>query len=389
VKFSETTQGLALAGLEVAPAQVHGAIRLLPLLRRQVRGDLRLHARKGAAEISVVGTRGLAAAPEVAYCAYVPHALVMEWDPAGQPIVAHGTALGQRRQLPSRARPVHLVHRMAKREDRNRLRFLPLHLALEGYLSLHFGGPDVIWSEYSREVLARGLSPRLERVHTGAVIEGLADALRVFEIHDDQVGVLIFVADALAAADVVPHPEDYRALHHTLLADLYGELLVHYGVLYDRVGELQPPLRPARVQSLADLRGAVAAQRRSWAEAADLLARGVLHRPLRWQEVHRAGPFRLRRFLGALDLDDENHIGEAIVRDDGALEYLKTFRLSAAQARRAFLLERLAANAWSLAATAESLGTTYADLLLRLRNAGFGYLLRPHILAALDAHRRP
>lgn len=32
-------------------------------------------------------------------------------------------------------------HRLAKRRPGDRLRFLPLHLALEGYLALHFGGP--------------------------------------------------------------------------------------------------------------------------------------------------------------------------------------------------------------------------------------------------------
>ena len=31
-------------------------------------------------------------------------------------------------------------------------------VALEGYLALHFGGPSVAWSEYSREALRRGLT---------------------------------------------------------------------------------------------------------------------------------------------------------------------------------------------------------------------------------------
>ncbi len=36
--------------------------------------------------------------------------------------------------------------------------------------------------------------------------------------------------------------------------------------------------------------------------------------------------------------NEECHIGERIVREDGTLEYLKTFRLSAAQVRRAYQL---------------------------------------------------
>ena len=42
-----------------------------------------------------------------------------------------------------------------------------------------------------------------------------------------------------------------------------------------------------------------------------------------------------------LRLHEENHIGELIRRDDGSIEYLKTFRLSDVQARRAHLLQQL------------------------------------------------
>ena len=77
-----------------------------------------------------------------AYVAYVPHAFVAELDRRRQ--------ARPRRTAPSCAsRPagrsagvaLRFHRRMARREDRNRLRFLPLHLALEGYLALHFGGP--------------------------------------------------------------------------------------------------------------------------------------------------------------------------------------------------------------------------------------------------------
>ncbi|MFF8376398.1 hypothetical protein ACF07V_09750 [Streptomyces sp. NPDC015661] len=35
---------------------------------------------------------------------------------------------------------------------------------------------------------------------------GLGEALRVFELHPGQCGLLLYVTDALAAAFVVPHP---------------------------------------------------------------------------------------------------------------------------------------------------------------------------------------
>ncbi|MEZ4380944.1 MAG: hypothetical protein R3A79_06325 [Nannocystaceae bacterium] len=379
LRFTERTLGIDLSALETAPAQAYGSIRLLPLLRRDVRGDLRIHRRRYAADVTAVGVEGDAAAPTTGYFAYVPHGLIVDWDRGGQAIAARGTALARPEQLHRRTERVQLLHRMVKREGADRLRLLPLHLALEGYLSLHFGGPSVAWRDYSREALRSGLSPRVEAVRGGASIAGLEEALRLFEIHDDQVGVLVFVADALAAAHVLPHPDDYRQLHTSLLGDLFGELLYRYGLLYAEVGELQAPPSAAKPADLEALRAQVVARREAWRELSQLLAAGILDRPLRWSDVYRAGPFRLRRFVGELALEGDDHIGEAIVRDDGALEYLKTFRLSAAQSRRAFLLERLAAADWSLDRCARALSIRRGALIERLRAAGFDYLLRAHV----------
>ena len=374
MKFEDTTPGVALTGLRPAPAQQWGGVRMIPLLREHVRGDLRLFKRKDDAEVVNVGDG-------TSYHSFMPHALVLGWNDEGQPLAACGAQLrAPDARTPPRQTPV--LHRMARREDRNALRFMPLHLAMEGYLGLHFGGPDVVWSEYSREAMTRGLSPRSERSVPGLYLAGLADALRVFEIHESQVGVLVFVADALASAFVVPHPDDYRALHRTLLTDFYGELLYQYGLLHREVQSIDLRLDAAAVHDLADLRAAVAAGRREWHDHTALLSTGLLERTTRWETVHRAGPFRLRRFIGELQPDRESHIGEAIVRG-AELEYLKTYRLSAAQIRRTYLLERLAAHDWHLGRTAESLGDTLDGLMIRLRNAGFGYLLKQHILRGL------
>lgn len=375
MKFDETTPGVALTGLRPAPAQQWGGVRLVPLLRDHIRGDLRLTRRRVDARVVEVGDG-------TGYFGFMPHAFVLDWNAEGQPLVAHGAQLhapGSRNP----PRQTAVLHRMAKREDRSTLRFVPLHLAMEGFLSLHFGGPDVAWTEYSREALSRGLSPRSERSMPGLWLAGLADALRVFEIHEGQVGVLLFVADALASAFVVPHPDDYRALHRSLLADFYGELLYQYGLLHHSVQRIDLRLDAANIRSLADLRAAVQRGRDEWHEHTALLTTGLLERETHWQRVYQAGPFRLRRFIGDLVPDRESHIGEAIVRSTGELEYLKTFRLSAAQIRRAYLLGKLAAHDWHLGRAAEALGDTYQGLLVRLRNAGFGHLLKPHILRDL------
>ena len=208
----------------------------------------------------------------------VPHAFVATWTTDATPAAAYGTQLRDPAG-PGAPEGIRLTfhRRMARREDRQRLRFLPLHLALEGYLALQFGGPPIAWQEWTRQAVTRGLSPRTEASYTGAAVAGLDDALRP-----------------------------------TLLRDFYGELLFQYAHLY--------PTAP------------------------DLTAR----------------------------LDDTR-----ITDDAGRLAYLKTFRLSAAQARRGHLLSRLAAHDWNLDATAAALKTDRQGLTLRLDRAGFGHLRRP------------
>jgi hypothetical protein len=98
------------------------------------------------------------------------------------------------------------------------------------------------------------------------------------------------------------------------------------------------------------------------------------------ERVYRAGPFTLQRFITNLRLDEENHLGEAIVRQDGTIEYLKTYRLSSGQSKRAFLLRLLAEHHYNLEAAAASQNQTLNELITRLSNAGFGYLLKDEVL---------
>ncbi|MCW7991477.1 hypothetical protein XF35_41355, partial [Streptomyces platensis subsp. clarensis] len=254
---------------------------------------------------------------------------------------------------------------------------------LECYLALHFGGPSVAWEEWSAEAVRRGLSPRAEAAYAGWRVPGLEDALRVFEIHPGQCGTMLYVADALAAAFVVPHPEDYRVLHPTLVEDLFGELVHQYALYGAPVADFTASLESAAGRSLAQLRAAARAQERAWAEAHDgLMARDLLETPYAFEQVHRMGDFRLFRFLPPfLRSGREQHIGELISDHRGRTAYLKTFRLSEAQIRRGHLLRRLADCDWHLGRTAEALGTSYAELVERIRRAGFGALLNAHVVA--------
>ncbi|MEV6393863.1 hypothetical protein AB0M39_03615 [Streptomyces sp. NPDC051907] len=372
-----------LTGLETRPAQVWGGIRLVPLVRERPVEGLRLRHEVYGAEYGSVdvgdGTR---------YTSYVPHGFVADWSGDGGQSATYGTQLGGGAAC---CMPVRRHHRMAKRRHaENRLRFLPLHLALEGYLALHFGGPSMVWEEWSQQALREGLSPRAEDAYAGWEVRGLAEALRAFEIHPGQCGVMVYASDALAAAFVVPHPDDYRALHPSLVQDLYGELVHQYGWFGAPVPEFGARVRDAYVDSLADLRAAARAQETAWAAShGSLMARDLLETPYAFERVYRMDSFALYRFLPPFQRGGrEQHIGELITDHKGRAAYLKTFRLSENQIRRGHLLRRLADCDWHLERTAKAMGTGYRELVRRIEAAGFESLLNAHVVARRAAALR-
>ncbi|MER8184614.1 hypothetical protein [Kitasatospora sp. NPDC094015] len=370
---------LDLTGLAVRPSQVWGAVRLVPLVRAEPVEGLRLHR--------------LAAGPEAGADAeadgglrYVPHGFVADWAEDGAVAAAYGTQLAERADALPERMALGLPARGGRRGVRARLRFLPQHLAVDGYLARHLGGPPIAWEQWSQRAIRHGLPPRAEEAYLGAEVRGLADALRVFEIHQGQCGLMVFAADALAGAFVVPHPDDYRALHPTLVQDLFGELIHHYATLMAPVPEYRARIPGAGIRSLADLRAAADGAEADWARFhEEVQAAGLLDPGYRVRQLHRLGRFTLSRLLPPFVPKQENHLGEAITGPDGRIAYLKTFRLSESQVRRGHLLDRLAAHDWHLARTAAELGTTEEQLGIRLESAGFGSLLRQDVL---DGYRR-
>ncbi|KAB2346792.1 ARPP-2 domain-containing protein [Actinomadura rudentiformis] len=395
MSWLEPVRWMERSGLRTGPAQAWGSVRLVPLVRDEPVPHLRLDRRVYADEPSVVdvgdGTH---------YISYIPHAFVARWDDGEAPAAAYGTQMRDKAKLEKAklekddrgivpSMPIRVRRRMARRVTKDRLRFLPLHVAVEGYLALHFGGPEIAWSEWSRRALANGLSPRSEEAYTGAQVRGLADALRIFEIHPGQCGVLVYVADALASAFVVPHPDDYRALHPTLVEDLFGELVYQYGFLTLHVPDLGGRVDDTAVRSLVELRAEATRLQRDWADFHDgVMAGNLFQENESHATVQHLHGFELTRSLPPFNLRGENHIRESIIDGNGRIAYLKSFRLSEAQVRRGYLLTRLAAHDWSLEATAEALGATKGDLALRLERAGFGYLLRQDVLDHYRAQAR-
>jgi hypothetical protein len=382
----QTPENLALTGLSLCASQVWGAVRLVPLLRDEPIEDLRLDRRCWDAT-TIVDLAGRAT-----YTTFIPHAFVVSWSNDNTPVAALGTQ-ATNTSKDNHFFPLRFAHRMAKRErrggsNRQRLRFLPLHTAFEAYLALHFAGPNVLRREYSEQVLSHGLSPRIESVTPGHWIPGLEEALRVFEIREGQVGMLLFMADTLAAVFVVPHPDDYRQLHRSLLCDFYGELVYQYGCLYDESAKLLRPLRGDRVSSIADLQLELARARGDWSAQFHEMASGLLEQPVKSEHVYRLGRHRMSRFLPEFRLRQENHIGELIRAPGGELAYLKTFRLSEPQVRRGYLLDTLARHDWDLDAAAETMRTTKENLCTGLERAGFGDMLRAHLQTSITSSAR-
>lgn len=365
---------LSFRGLTLAPSQVCGAVRLVPVLRHHPRADLRLWSKRQDAVVT-----GLALGGNLYYYNYIPSALVLDWTDDGRPVVTPGSQLLGPRDRPQFIKfEQKLVKRTAPRklgEGERALRFFPQQLALEGLLAHHFGGPDIAWPAWSAQILRRGLSPRSESFVSGPAIRGLDEALRTFELHPDQVGVLVFVAEIFGAAFIMPSAAEYRPLHRSLLSDAFGEALADAARWHPIAYPWSLPTeRPPR--DLVDLKAQISQVRTGWAEFQTLVTADLLGEDLRWTQVYRAGPFSLARFLPSFEPGTRAHVGEAILDDEGEVQYLRTVLLGDDMRERAWWLDRLAGVGWHLPTLAERLRLTEDQLKRKLVRAGWEALLR-------------
>jgi hypothetical protein len=359
---------LTFDGLHTRPGQVWGGIRLVPLVRDEPIASLRLHP-SGFPDVD----------PFDSYtpsCCYEPHGLTAEWTDDGTAVPALGTAL----RMP--AKTMHKSRRpKTKLERRTRVRFVPHQNALEAFLPLTFQVPAIAWRGWSTRVFRRGLPRSAEPEYSGYDVEGLADALRVFEIHPGQCGVLVYVADALASAVITPHPDDYRALHPTLVEDGFGELIWRYANFHGDVPDFHARLNESTINTVADLRAAIGTAHAEWTEFhQDTMAASLLGAEYVFSTEYKMDQYTLQRFRPHFIPGREAHVGEAITDDDGRLAYLRTFRLSETQSRRGRLLRTLSDHDWNLDNTAAAMNIAIPALVARLDAAGYGTLLRQDTL---------
>jgi hypothetical protein len=261
-----------------------------------------------------------------------------------------------------------------RRQSPTELAFLPNALAIEGFLVRHFKGPDMAWLDYHRSVRRGSLGIRAERSVPGWYLKGMAEALAIFEFAPSQVGTALFLDEEMIGCFITPHPDDYAQLHDSLLTDHFADYLINYGYLrYAKRESL--PLNAAAIVDFDSLAREFA--RAKAAECAKEVCRlGVIEgRELDAQTVYRTDLFTLERFVTKLQQAD-NFAGEAIVRDDGTLEYLKLFRLSRGQTRRLHLLSTLGRHSWNFEQAASTLGVhSPEDVARSFVEADLGYLL--------------
>jgi hypothetical protein len=382
-----STTPFRLDGLRPAPAQVWGRVRLIPLIADGAFDDsLRLGLRRYD---DALWTQAHTDDDLYYGSTFVPHAMIVDWTDDGAPVASWSTQLiaaseeraAKQHKIGSRC-VVRELNRMIQREQRGRLRFLPMHLALEGLMSEHFGGPDTAWSEWSRDALRHGLSPRVEQMLMGRYVPDLDDALRLFELHQGQRGVVVLVGDTLASALVVPTPMDYRAMHQALIQDFYAEIFLYYNLI-DPVVQQGISLGDEPVRSLEELRARLDVASASYAaielSLAGELTEASLERRVRYKLGDR---YRLESFMTEPDAPNaevRSHAGEVIFDSRGRIQYLKTMRLSREQVRRASLLKLLSRAGWRLEEAAVLFGFPLDQFIRHLDRAGLGHLLAPRL----------
>lgn len=378
-KFPELEK-LELKGLTIGAPQILGHIRIVPILRPSFKSKpskLRMAIQNYDQPYGIVNTG------DAFYSStYMPHGLIASWED-GNPVASYGASFTKTNSKNVKARQgrqhkSQIFTRMAKQIDKSALRLLPRHMAMEGFLSLYFKGPEIAWSEYSRDVFQQGLSVRSETGLGREYFSGIDAALKTFELHDTQVGAVLFIADVMADILVLSHPDDYKTLHNSLIADYFA---MEFQYLREDTISQQEWAKLRDAKDLDDLELAVKELQIAWGESQAWMTKDLIDRDIKSARIYSTKDFSLQSFITDYKASfDNNFIGEIITNNEGGVEYLKAFALSKAQTKRVFLLDLLAEHNWNIEAAARTAGQDYDAFILRMEKAGFGYILRPHVI---------
>ena len=387
-----TSSKFRFDGLSFAPSQVWGSVRLIPLIRNTPIEDLRISKREYEADFSMVKSgRG-------AYLSNIPHGLVLDWGQDNSFKSSFGSKFEERKAKKAERRDkktssygdikIGLHDKMIKRENRNRLRLLPMHFSMEGLLLSMCKSPEVMWKYFHHHILEQGARFACTTSISGWGIPSLAGALEHFEIHENQVGVLVFVGDALASTFILTHPEDYRKLHRSIIQDFFSEVLWYYGLLHDGVPCFLVEFDDKKVETLDDLEKEFEKVKKEWKEFQATMAWDIWNRSMFSEIAYKKGSYTLQRFivnphpeiddlsesLSQLQTKDAHHIGEAILRGDGEIAYMKTYRLSRRQCNKLKYLSLLAKYNWNMRELYAGEGMDKLRFRNRLASVGLHYI---------------
>lgn len=354
---------LQQSGLKTAPSQIWKSVRLVPVIAESIVDDLHLAPHKALAWTWAGYDKNKS------YSAFVPYGLVLsEGKAAAQTQLG---AAGQQWQGVG----LRYLDRMVQRKSQQ-LHFLPQHLGVAAFLANNFKAPEIYWRDfYSRKALREGLSPRYLQGLSGEALVGLDEALRVFEIHARQVGMLLFFGDVLAAAVIYPHPSDYRLLHSFLLQEVYAQDLWWASYYYRELPALEPPELAQPPQQLADLSRFLDQQIGFLTDFEAWMASPVLDVPLARKVHYQWQQYQLQSWIGPLHYGQPGFAGEMIVSEQ-RLAYLHSFRLEPKQVNEAWVLQQLAQHQWNPEATAKALGFSFNQWVRRMDKVGLGRIVQ-------------
>jgi hypothetical protein len=364
----KTSERLELIGLDAAPCQVWGQVRLLPLVGPSADGP-RVHplCLGSEAQVRLSGQPG---GKGLVYSSFIPSGLVFAQS-SKEAMAASELwwgELGERPEGPNITR--------LRQEKHGAMRILPLHSAVEGLLARQFRGSDVARRGWSAAFLRTGLSPRSESFTLARAIPDLEEALRHFELLPEQRGMLLFAGELLVSAVVLPHREDYAELHPQLLQDMVPQVFLLWSL---HQPEASPGILALRAESVVDLDSLAAELERGradWAQTVEQgLAQGLIGRSVQMEELRVFRGAQLCRFLTGLDPQVEQHVGELLRGPGGRLLYLKTLRLGRDQVERAAFIGLLVEEGWSLPAIRSRLGLDSAELRRRFARHGLAWML--------------
>lgn len=369
---------ISFNNLKLMPSQIYGSIRLVPLVKDNYNTDLKMDYKKyDSFNIIKVDKNN-------AYMSYTPHAITVSLSGSETQNVKDK----EDKVLSKGDLSITASDKIIKKINTNKIRFFPLHTAMENFLSMYFGCPEILWQEYSSKAKRFGLSPRVEFSTSGKNINGLEKALRIFEIHENQVGVLLFVSEKLASVFIVSNPDDYRLLHRSLISDFYGELIYYYGFVYGGVSNFKFELDESKVNTLDDLKNELQRAKNHLSKFYQLMSDGIINREIEVKDFYELGKYKMFRFLTDITKHTENHIGEIITDNSGDIQYMKTYLLSDSQIYRIKILKALHANNWHIEKTANYLNISYNAFILEIDKYGFNYILKTPLLEKIKKEER-